>query len=45
MTLPGDTVVKTGHGEDTTIAAELCHVLLGPRGSLFAGRPRITEPG
>ncbi|MGY1746881.1 MBL fold metallo-hydrolase [Blastococcus sp. SYSU D00695] len=23
LTLPGDTVVRTGHGEDTTIAAEL----------------------
>jgi glyoxylase-like metal-dependent hydrolase (beta-lactamase superfamily II) len=23
LTLPGDTVVKTGHGEDTTIAAEM----------------------
>ena len=26
MTLPGDTVVRTGHGDDTTIAAEVCHV-------------------
>ena len=26
LTLPGDTVVRTGHGEDTTIAAELRHV-------------------
>ena len=26
MTLPGDTVVRTGHGAATTIAAELCHV-------------------
>jgi hypothetical protein len=23
MALPGDTVVHTGHGDDTTIAAEL----------------------
>ena len=23
FSLPGDTVVKTGHGDDTTIAAEL----------------------
>ena len=23
LTLPGDTVVHTGHGDDTTIAAEL----------------------
>jgi glyoxylase-like metal-dependent hydrolase (beta-lactamase superfamily II) len=26
MTLPGDTVVRTGHGADTTIVAEVCHV-------------------
>ncbi|MFD2089950.1 MBL fold metallo-hydrolase, partial [Blastococcus deserti] len=26
LTLHGDTVVRTGHGEDTTIAAELRHV-------------------
>ncbi|WP_369132636.1 MBL fold metallo-hydrolase [Modestobacter sp. I12A-02662] len=26
LTLPGDTVVRTGHGEDTTIAAEEGHV-------------------
>jgi glyoxylase-like metal-dependent hydrolase (beta-lactamase superfamily II) len=26
MTLPSDTVVRTGHGADTTIAAEVCHV-------------------
>jgi glyoxylase-like metal-dependent hydrolase (beta-lactamase superfamily II) len=26
LTLPGDTVVHTGHGDDTTIAAELRHV-------------------
>ena len=26
MTLPGDTVVRTGHGADTTIGAEVCHV-------------------
>jgi glyoxylase-like metal-dependent hydrolase (beta-lactamase superfamily II) len=26
MTLPGDTVVRTGHGDDTTIVAEVCHV-------------------
>ncbi len=26
LSLPGDTVVKTGHGEDTTIAAEEGHV-------------------
>ena len=26
LTLPGDTVVRTGHGDDTTIAAEVCHV-------------------
>ena len=25
-TLPGGTVVKTGHGDDTTIAAEVCRV-------------------
>jgi glyoxylase-like metal-dependent hydrolase (beta-lactamase superfamily II) len=26
FSLPGDTVVRTGHGDDTTIAAELRHV-------------------
>jgi glyoxylase-like metal-dependent hydrolase (beta-lactamase superfamily II) len=26
LTLPGDTVVRTGHGEDTTIAAEVPNV-------------------
>ncbi len=26
LTLPGDTVVRTGHGDDTTIAAEVRHV-------------------
>jgi glyoxylase-like metal-dependent hydrolase (beta-lactamase superfamily II) len=26
LTLPEDTVVKTGHGEDTSIAAEVCRV-------------------
>ncbi len=26
LTLPGDTVVRTGHGDDTTIAAEQSHV-------------------
>jgi glyoxylase-like metal-dependent hydrolase (beta-lactamase superfamily II) len=26
MTLPWDTVVRTGHGADTTIGAEVCHV-------------------
>ena len=26
LTLPGDTVVRTGHGDDTTIAAEMCCV-------------------
>jgi glyoxylase-like metal-dependent hydrolase (beta-lactamase superfamily II) len=26
LTLPGDTVVRTGHGEDTTIAAEAANV-------------------
>jgi glyoxylase-like metal-dependent hydrolase (beta-lactamase superfamily II) len=26
LTLPGDTVVKTGHGEDTTIAAERANI-------------------
>ena len=26
LTLHGDTVVRTGHGEDTTIAAEVCRV-------------------
>jgi glyoxylase-like metal-dependent hydrolase (beta-lactamase superfamily II) len=26
LTLPGDTVVKSGHGEDTTVAAEVCRV-------------------
>jgi glyoxylase-like metal-dependent hydrolase (beta-lactamase superfamily II) len=26
LTLPGDTVVRTGHGADTTIVAEVCHV-------------------
>jgi glyoxylase-like metal-dependent hydrolase (beta-lactamase superfamily II) len=26
MTLPGDTVVRTGHGTDTTISAEVCRV-------------------
>jgi hypothetical protein len=26
MTLPGDTVVRTGHGADTTIGAEVRHV-------------------
>jgi glyoxylase-like metal-dependent hydrolase (beta-lactamase superfamily II) len=26
LTLPGDTAVRTGHGEDTTIAAEEGHV-------------------
>ncbi|MFJ9586919.1 MBL fold metallo-hydrolase [Streptomyces acidicola] len=26
LTLPGDTVVHTGHGQDTTIAAERPHV-------------------
>jgi glyoxylase-like metal-dependent hydrolase (beta-lactamase superfamily II) len=26
LTLPGDTVVKTGHGDDTTIEAELRHI-------------------
>jgi len=26
LTLPGDTVVRTGHGDDTTIAAEMCRV-------------------
>ena len=26
MSLHGDTVVRTGHGEDTTIAAELRHL-------------------
>ncbi len=26
LTLPPDTVVRTGHGDDTTIAAELSHV-------------------
>ncbi|MGY1634132.1 MBL fold metallo-hydrolase [Geodermatophilus sp. SYSU D01186] len=26
LTLPGDTVVRAGHGEDTTVAAEVCRV-------------------
>jgi hypothetical protein len=26
MSLPGDTVVHTGHGEDTTVAAELPNI-------------------
>ncbi len=26
MTLPADTLVRTGHGDDTTIAAEISHV-------------------
>ena len=26
LTLPADTVVRTGHGEDTTVAAEVSHV-------------------
>jgi len=26
LTLPGDTVVRTGHGADTTIVAGVCHV-------------------
>jgi glyoxylase-like metal-dependent hydrolase (beta-lactamase superfamily II) len=26
LTLPGNTVVRTGHGDDTTIAAEVCRV-------------------
>jgi glyoxylase-like metal-dependent hydrolase (beta-lactamase superfamily II) len=26
LTLPGDTVVRTGHGDDTTITAEVCRV-------------------
>ncbi|MGY1711638.1 MBL fold metallo-hydrolase [Geodermatophilus sp. SYSU D00758] len=26
MTLPGDTVVRTGHGEDTTVAAEVDNI-------------------
>ena len=26
LTLPGDTTVRTGHGDDTTIAAEVLHV-------------------
>jgi glyoxylase-like metal-dependent hydrolase (beta-lactamase superfamily II) len=26
LTLPGDTVVRTGHGDDTTIAAETSHI-------------------
>jgi glyoxylase-like metal-dependent hydrolase (beta-lactamase superfamily II) len=26
LTLPGDTVVKTGHGDDTTIGAERSHI-------------------
>src|SRR3712207_6295870 len=26
LTLHGDTVVKTGHGEDTTVSAEISHV-------------------
>jgi len=26
LTLPGNTVVRTGHGNDTTIAAEVCRV-------------------
>ena len=26
LTLPGDTVVRTGHGDDTTIAAELSNI-------------------
>ncbi len=26
LTLPAETVVRTGHGEDTTIAAEIAHV-------------------
>ncbi|MGK5112311.1 MULTISPECIES: MBL fold metallo-hydrolase, partial [unclassified Geodermatophilus] len=26
LTLPADTVVRTGHGPDTTIAAEVCRV-------------------
>jgi glyoxylase-like metal-dependent hydrolase (beta-lactamase superfamily II) len=26
LPLPGDTVVRTGHGDDTTIAAEMCRV-------------------
>jgi glyoxylase-like metal-dependent hydrolase (beta-lactamase superfamily II) len=26
LTLPGDTIVRTGHGDDTTIAAELANI-------------------
>jgi hypothetical protein len=26
LSLHGDTVVKTGHGDDTTISAEISHV-------------------
>jgi hypothetical protein len=26
LTLPEDTVVQTGHGKDTSIAAEVCRV-------------------
>jgi hypothetical protein len=26
MSLHGDTVVKTGHGDDTTISAEIGHI-------------------
>jgi hypothetical protein len=26
LTLHGDTVVKTGHGDDTVVAAEVCRV-------------------
>jgi glyoxylase-like metal-dependent hydrolase (beta-lactamase superfamily II) len=33
LTLPGDTVVRTGHGDDTTIAAERANVPEGSAGS------------
>jgi hypothetical protein len=31
LTLPEETVVKTGHGDDTTIAAERENILAGGR--------------
>ena len=33
LTLPDDTVVRTGHGDDTTIAAERANVSGGSAGS------------
>ncbi len=44
LSLPGQTIVKTGHGDDTTIADERANVLMIDENADEQGRPARGEP-